>query len=66
MNLLKKKDNDISNTHRKYINSGYKTIKIKCNSKTKTLTRKGGQVTDDNQEGEEGELEKLRENNQIN
>ena len=27
-------DNNSSRTHRKYNNSGYKTIKIKCNVKT--------------------------------
>ena len=43
-------------THRKYNNSRYKTIKIKSNGETKTLTWKGEKVTDDYQDEKEEEV----------
>ena len=47
-----KEDMDKSkhSTHRKYNNSGYKTIKIKFNGETKTVKEKGEKVTDNYQD----------------
>ena len=51
-NSIKKyMDNSSSSIHRKYNNSGYETIKIKCNGKMVTPKGKGKRVTDDYQKG---------------
>ena len=45
--VKKNMDNNSSSIHRKYNNSGYKTIKFNCNGNTGTLMGKFKKVADD-------------------